>query len=403
MADFIVHGPILDTIVGTAGDDRLIYFLDDGPGGMLLQMPTANAGGGYDGVFLPNGGDPTHFLGIENISFIDRVGGDDTLTTAGGDDVLTGRIGRDVLSGGAGSDSLYGGNQQDILYGGDDGDYMKGGNGNDKLFGQSGHDSLFGDAGNDRIYGGADNDFIDGGLGADRMFGGTGDDFIIASNGADVVDAGNGNDQVEISFDAIKTVDGGGGRDRLMAFFDPDVPVATTLTFDMATGVFRSSEGTISGSSAVNFEDFAFQGEIDIKVLGTEAANQIFASAGDDVLRGNGGRDALFGEDGNDKLVGGAKADTLNGGAGDDLLIGGSGFDTFIFSGGADTIGDFKNDADTILILGGLVPFGTTVEDIVDAATVEAGNTIIDLGDGNVLTIAGLTDTSLLLNDLELG
>jgi len=403
MADFIVHGPILDTIVGTAGDDRLIYFLDDGPGGMLLQMPTPNEDGGYDGVFLPNGGDPTNFLGIENISFIDRVGGDDTLTTAGGDDVLTGRGGRDVLSGGAGSDSLYGGNQQDILYGGDDGDYIEGGNGNDTIFGQNGHDSLFGDDGNDRIFGGADNDFIDGGLGDDRLFGGTGDDFIIAFRGADVVDAGNGKDQVEISFDAIKTVDGGDGRDMLMAFFDPDIPVATTLTFDMTTGAFTAVDDTIAGSTAINFEDFGFQGGIDIKVQGTEGANQIFASAGDDVLRGNGGRDALFGEAGNDKLVGGAKADTLNGGDGDDLLIGGTGFDMFIFSGGADTIADFKDDADTILILGGLVPFGTTVEDIVDSATVEAGNTIIDLGDGNVLTIAGLTDPSLLLNDLELG
>ncbi|GHG84353.1 calcium-binding protein [Pseudodonghicola xiamenensis] len=403
MTDFTVHGPVLKTIVGTAGDDRLTYYLDGGPGGMLLQMPTPNVGGGYDGVFLPNGGDPTHFLGIENISFIDRVGGDDTLTTAGGDDVLTGRGGRDMLSGGGGSDSLYGGSQQDALYGGDDGDYVAGGKGNDRLFGQSGHDSLFGDTGNDKIYGGDDNDFIDGGLGNDKLFGGRGDDFIIADQGADRVDAGNGKDQVEISFDTVKTVDGGAGHDMLMAFFEPEVPVAATLTFDMATGVFRSAEASISGSTAINFEDFAFQGEIDIKVLGTNGANQLFASAGDDILRGNGGSDALFGEAGNDKLVGGAKADTLNGGDGDDLLIGGSGWDMFIFAGGADTIADFKDDADTILILGGLVPFGTTVEDIVDSATVEAGNTIIDLGDGNVLTIAGLTDTSLLLNDLELG
>ncbi|MGD9861843.1 MAG: calcium-binding protein [Pseudodonghicola sp.] len=400
MAEFIIHGPELTTVTGTEGDDRLIYFLESGPGGMLLQLPTPNPLGGYDGVFLPTDGDPTHFTGIENISFVDQVGGDDTLTTGGGDDVLTGGGGRDVLTGGAGIDTLSGGNRNDILRGGDDGDWVHGGNGNDRMFGDVGNDSLIGGNGNDRLFGGTGNDFIDGGDGDDLIYGGVGEDFIIADAGTDVVLAGAGKDMVEISFDAIKTIDGGGARDMLTVFHFTEAPAGMRLTFDMTTGAFTATDAIMAASTATNFEDFAFQGDINVKMLGTDVANQLFGSVGNDILRGGDGRDALFGEDGNDLLRGNQKADLLNGGLGDDIMIGGAGADTFIFAGGLDQITDFKNDVDTIQVLGGLVPFGTTVQDLVDSATVVDGNTVIALDADNVLTIKGLTDAALLLDDL---
>ncbi|MDK3017184.1 calcium-binding protein [Pseudodonghicola flavimaris] len=400
--DFFVKGPLDRVITGTAEEDRLVYTLVSGAGGVLLETPVPSAGGGYSGVFQTAEGENTSFTGIEVFKFSDLVGGDDIITTAAGDDVLLGRGGNDVLNGNAGYDNLIGGTGNDKIYGGLDGDTLDGGNGFDKLFGEDGHDSLYGGKGNDRIYGGADNDFIDGGAGDDRLFGGSGDDFIIADSGDDLVDAGLGDDQVEISFDGVKTVDGGNGHDFLMLFHFPAVPVEMTLTFNLGTGVFTAADAVISASSATGFEDFAFQGEIDIKVIGTAGANQLFGSAGDDLLRGNNGKDALFGEDGDDTLQGGNKADALDGGYGDDTLTGGGGQDSFTFYSGHDLITDFTDDIDTIVLHSSLFAEGTTVEDVVAAADVIDGNTVIGVDGDTSLTISGLTDTSLLLNDMIL-
>jgi len=400
MADFFVNGPSATPVNGTAGDDRLTYTLTSGPGGVVLDMLVPNPGGGYDGEFAPTGGSATPFTGIENFTFIDKVGGDDRILSGAGDDVLTGRAGRDLLNGGSGFDTLRGGNKSDRLFGGTDGDVLYGGNGGDRLFGQSGHDSLFGDNDNDTIYGGSGNDFIDGGAGDDVLFGGTGDDFIIADKGADQVFGGSGNDQIETRFDASKTIDGGDGRDFLFAFFDSFAPGDVALFFNMATGRFADSIGNINLSSVKNVEDFGLHGAVDARVLGTASANQIFGGHGNDYLRGKGGKDALFGEDGDDTLIGNQKADQLDGGMGNDTLRGGAGADTFVFSGGFDTIKDFKDDVDSILIRSHLVEEGTTVQDLIDGATVVNGNTVIAIDADNTLTIEGLSNPALLADDL---
>lgn len=400
MADFLVKGPLATTVVGTDGEDRLTYKLLSGTGGVILDPPTVNDGGGYDGLFQTAEGLDTDFFGIEHLTFIDKVGGDDTLTATGGSDVLMGRGGNDILSGHGGSDELYGGNHRDRLYGGDDGDSLYGGNGIDRMFGESGHDSLYGGDGNDRMYGGGDNDFLDGGAGDDRMFGGGGDDFIIADQGADTVDSGLGNDQVEIAFDTAKTVDGSFGKDMLMAFFDGPAPDGVALAFNLSTGVFRSADTAIAGTTAVGFENFAFQGALDIRVTGTDGGNELIGDTGNDRLFGKGGRDTLFGNDGDDILEGNRKADTLDGGLGDDVLTGGGGADLFDFSAGADRITDFSNNTDTVRISSSLVAEGTTVADLIDSATVTGGNTVFDFGGGDMLTIEGLTDATLLSDDL---
>lgn len=418
MTDFTVNGPVLEMVIGTAGEDRLTYNLVSGPGGVVLSPLTLNAVSGYDGQFQPTDGDATSFAGIEHFTFVDKVGGDDTITTGDGNDLLKGRSGSDVLSGGGNSDELFGGNGRDWLYGGTEGDTLEGGNGNDRLFGEAGHDTLYGGDGNDRIFGGLDHDVIEGGTGNDRLFGGLGDDFIvggagddhmfggngadfiIADEGADVVDTGNGNDQVETAFDTIKTLEGGDGRDMLMAFYDG--AKTDSLTFNLGTGAFGSTDANIDGSTATNFEDFVFNGDIDTKITGTDGRNEIIGGFADDVLLGKGGMDTLMGDEGNDTLLGNKKDDVLDGGADDDTMTGGRGADTFIFSGGADTITDFTDDVDTIHIRSHLVAEGTTAADLIDSATVTGGNTVITLDGGDTLTIQGLTDTSLLNDDLVL-
>ena len=400
MARFFVTGPSDTVVTGTAGTDRLIYKLASGPGGVQLDSLVRNPGGGYDGAFVPTDGDATAFTGIENFTFVDQVGGNDRLIAGDGIDVLKGRAGNDRLFGGGGNDNLLGGRHRDRLFGEDGTDELHGGLGRDRLFGGDGNDMLFGEDGTDTIFGGRDNDFIDGGAGNDVIFGGGGDDFIIADRGADQVSGGFGKDQIEIQFDAPKTIDGGNGRDFLFAFFDDYDAGDMTLFFNMKTGKFVDADSGANASTVTSIEDFAMQGQIDARVLGTGRANQIFGSFGDDVLRGRGGNDALFGDEGDDILIGNRRADFLDGGLGNDILRGGFGRDTFQFSGGHDMIASFQDDVDTVQILGSLLPDGTTVEDVIADAAVVDGDTVFTLDADNVLTINGLADPGVLIDDL---
>ncbi|MCV3764245.1 GH12 family glycosyl hydrolase domain-containing protein [Rhizobium sp. TRM95796] len=75
------------------------------------------------------------------------------------------------------------------------------------------------------------------------------------------------------------------------------------------------------------------------------------ASAGADLLKGDGGRDRLFGKGGDDRLHGRGGDDYLDGGAGADLLSGGGGKDVFVFDHigkEIDTVRDFSSDHDRI-------------------------------------------------------
>jgi Ca2+-binding RTX toxin-like protein len=85
----------------------------------------------------------------------------------------------------------------------------------------------------------------------------------------------------------------------------------------------------------------------DDRLEGSEAADAIFAHAGDDAVFGRGGGDSLdggegadtlYGEDGADTLEGGNGRDWLEGGAGDDLLSGGDGADTLVGGAGSNRL-----------------------------------------------------------------
>ena len=70
-------------------------------------------------------------------------------------------------------------------------------------------------------------------------------------------------------------------------------------------------------------------GSVLTEVTGSDKADFIIGTDGDDTLNGGGG---------NDRLVGGKGDDTLNGGDGDDLLVGGKGADTLNGGAGIDTV-----------------------------------------------------------------
>jgi Ca2+-binding RTX toxin-like protein len=92
-----------------------------------------------------------------------------------------------------------------------------------------------------------------------------------------------------------------------------------------------------------------------------------------------------------DETVSGSDdADTLDGGAGDDILIGGGDEDTFVYdvdSGGSDTIADYESGEKIAL----------KFKDPAVLANMEmsedGGNTQLDFGEGNTLTLNGMTSS----------
>jgi Ca2+-binding RTX toxin-like protein len=110
-----------------------------------------------------------------------------------------------------------------------------------------------------------------------------------------------------------------------------------------------------------------------------------------DKLWGAGGDDKLFGGQDKDQLFGGGGDDQLTGGAGDDKLTGDSGHDTFIFGKGSgkDVVTDFDVHKDVLQIAKNLNGIKTP-EDVLDHAKQHGKNVVIDLGDGNKITLKGV-------------
>ncbi len=133
----------------------------------------------------------------------------------------------------------------------------------------------------------------------------------------------------------------------------------------------------------------------DDKVAGGDGFDFVDGGSGNDMLSGGGSGDYLIGGRGADTLDGGAGNDHIIGDAGDDVLTGGDGADIFVFAGGDDTITDFAAGED-ILLLGAQLwqaevnPFAALQDDV----QVQGGNAVVDFGDGNTLTLTGVSDIS---------
>ncbi len=299
--------------------------------------------------------------------------GDDELHGGGGNDTVASTLGDDSLFGDAGDDVLHGGVGDDWLLGGADNDLIGGGEGNDRGFGGTGNDILFGEAGNDVLSGDEGNDTIDGGSGNDTLFGGDGNDWLYGGSDADTLSGGTGDD----------TGLGGDGDDLI---------------------------GLGDGN------DLGLGGHGNDTMFG-EAGNDVLSGeAGNDTIDGGSGNDTLFGGDGNDWLYGGSGADTLSagtgddtvlGGDGDDLINGGAGNDLIFADGGRDTIwggegrdtfalgatsggtviADFEIGIDHLALYDSRVNLGT----VIATARVVDGSTLLDMGDGQIVTILGRT------------
>ncbi|MEO0680485.1 MAG: fasciclin domain-containing protein [Pseudomonadota bacterium] len=203
-----------------------------------------------------------------------------------------------------------------------------------------------GDGGADALSGRAEANNLVGRGGSDVIRGGGGDDLLYGGGGADLMRGGKGDDALT----------GGGGSD-----------------------IGLGARG----------DDALFGGGASDKLHGGRGADALKGGQAGDLLYGGKGEDDVDGGDGRDLVVGGRGDDEITGGAGADILRGGRGEDVFVYEtgDGRDRVGDFKPGADALDLSDlGLASFAAFEA----LAQGRGPNTVLDFGDGDVLTLAGL-------------
>ncbi|MCW5736693.1 MAG: VCBS domain-containing protein, partial [Enhydrobacter sp.] len=382
--------------------------------------------------------------GSKNVITVPTLAGEFSwIDGLGGNDTLTGGAGRDWLLGGLGNDKLYGGDNADTLSGGD------------------GKDQLAGDAGNDSLTGGIGDDRLDGGLGDDGMKGGAGNDVYLVDSLADTVSEetvpgvdDGGTDRVESSVgftlgaffenltltgvDAINgtgnglanvlvgngaanvlnggagadTLTGGGGADTLDGGEDGDtynVDTLDTIQDSGTTGTdiaIVTSNYTLAATSGIEHLRAKEGTTSNYNLTGNEGVNRLTGNDGDNTLRGLGADDTLSGGIGNDKLEGGLGRDSMTGGAGGDTFVFKAGDSPSTVSPAAfDTIADFQTGSDKIdlyTIGGGGLPLGAYIETTTVAGNfagaASAATAAMAGGLHSVVFVAGATDGWLFWN-----
>lgn len=221
--------------------------------------------------------------------------------------------------------------------------------------------------GNDTVIGNDRADDLDGGPGRDRILANGGNDGLVGGRGAD-------------------TMHGGDGRDTLEGNAGPD-----TMRGDAGNDLLRGAA-----------DDDRLYGGPDNDTLNGGIGNDVIdGEPGNDVLRGEDGADTLDGGPGRDRIDGGLGPDILSGGAGDDIVHGGIGSDHLAGNGGTDTLtGEGGNDTIEASAAGSFMR-GDAGHDVIYGAgggdTVEggSGNDLIRTGGGHDSVEAGSRDDTV--------
>jgi len=373
--------------------------------------------------------------------------------------LIQGNAGVNTLTGGTGNDSLYGYAGDDRLDGGQGTDTLYGGIGNDTYVVDSLSDVIVENAneGSDTveaslsyslaalanvenltltgvsaidgtgntldnvIHGNSAANTLNGGTGSDLLYGGAGDDiYVIGDAHAKVIElAGEGNDTVQASVDyslagtsnietlmltgsamratgnaehnilignAVSNVlDGAGGGDTLQGGAGNDVYYVRN-----AGDVIVENTGEGTADTVLATVSYTLTASAQVERLAAADANTTAAIN----LTGNAWSHTIQGNNGANVLTGGSGADTLFGYGGNDTLNGGSGADKFVFAHGTgqDTIGDFIAGTDKI----DLTAIGfASYQDVITATHDVGGNAVIDLGNGDQVTLTGVTTAQL--------
>ena len=219
------------------------------------------------------------------------------------------------------------------------------GNGSgEEVYGGRDNDTLYGNGGNDTLYGDTENDQLFGGSGGDSLYGGDGDD----------------------------TLNGGGDADSLLGDAGKD-----WLYGDIGADELEGQEGAD-------------------RLFGGSGNDGLWGGSQNDLLSGDGGSDLLYGGDGNDKLDGGRGNDQMTGDAGADQF-------TFRDRSGRDVITDFSVAEGDRLMLSRALFDGDrpAAADIIATYAFDMGSaTRFDFGDGDILTLFGVSDPASLIGSI---
>ncbi|HEY0026686.1 MAG TPA: calcium-binding protein [Allosphingosinicella sp.] len=308
---------------------------------------------------------------------IEGRGGYDTLRGAAGDDVLIAGNEYAVLEGGSGDDTLFAGSGGGRLDGGAGDDVVTGGIGDELINLGDGADSAHAGGGADTFY------FYQAGNpgSVSKGYGEDGDDLfsLRAYNVAHfVANGGNGNDIFGIGAIAgTAKITFGAGADRVYLegdFFSANLPGTVEITdftsgaggdvfdvsvssaalltsFDSGSNPFATGHMRLVQSGADTLVQMDRNGGADgyvtvLKLNGVQAATLTAANLGYLVpeIYGTDGADALNGSSGDDRLIAGLGNDVLNGGAGADTMIGGEGDDTYHVDSFADLVTELAGE-----------------------------------------------------------
>lgn len=434
--DILFGGGGRDTIYGGDGDDQISGDFNSGVGMDIVATDnsyndTIYAGNGND-LVVGQLGDDLIYGGAGNDKLFGDQGwgnpkenrlqdnGNDTIYGEEGDDYIDGGYGNDYLDGGTGNDTVFGGGGNDVIYGGEGNDFLSGGNamnindtdtagGNDTILGGDGNDTILGGEGDDLLQGDEGNDYLSGGNGNDRLYGGDGLDWLLGGKGNDYLNGGTGDDYfVFNSGDGVTTIEDYSGQsvvivdvplDHLsISAYNKGIKVTNGVNGDVIYLVGYYLDGRANslnmnnllfarpngGNSYItrSLQQFADNiqhhnaAKYDRIIEGNDRDNELFGTAGKDLMYGYGGNDILHGYDGNDLLDGGDGNDILYGGAGDDQLFGGTGEDILEGGSGNDLLVGGSWQRDRYVFRAG---YGR--DEVIDQAANESQGDILDFAD----------------------
>lgn len=385
--DILMGGQDGDWLDGGAGIDRATYSGSQTAVTVDLLFANFNTGEAAGDTFvsvegLQGSAFGDNLLGTNDANTLFGNAGRDFLSGRGGNDILRGMTGDDDLRGGAGADTLDGGGGIDQV------SYRNAGSGLtvDLAFASNNTGDAAGDVflSIENLSGSTFNDDLRGNDNANEIRGDDGNDLLTGRNGHDTLLGGNGNDLL-VGGVGRDVLDGGAGIDRIEY---RDSPFG--LIVDLRNPANNTREAT--GDTFVSIEN----------IYGSNYNDILTGNAANNTLWGGGGNDRLLAAAGNDQLLGLDGNDVLNGGFGNDTMTGGAGFDTFVFVEGADQITDFTLGEDLLSLADSLWNNnGYSVEDVIaQFASRDGTSTVINFGDGNVLTVQGITDPEALSDSI---
>ena len=272
------------------------------------------------------------------------------------------------------------------------------------------------------IDGGADNDTILGGRGADLLLGGDGNDFIDGNQGNDHALLGAGDDLFQWDpGDGSDVVEGGEGFDTML-FNGAAVVETVDISADDGRAIFFRTPGNITMDlddiERIEFTALGGADEItvnnlagtDVKEVAIDLAAALGGTTGDGqsdevTVNGTGDDDVIVVErSGAEVKVTGLPAEVdidhfevgidrlvIAGGAGDDIFLNCEIISDFVAGVGTEDRVDLRTIA-------GADDFGWVLDHAQDAE----GSVVIDLGNGDEITLANVTVASLHADDFLL-